>query len=383
MIDRSTFLELADIHQPHCISIYMQFEEQDKNRITLKNLLSRAEKILEETYGLDPVEIFKKLQPLSSKVEDTKWLNHPGRSLAAFIYDDQLKTYEFEKVRFENRVNVSNRLFLMPLASLLHLDNRFYFLVLSGEHVQLYDISLKEIRINPISGKLPDNIKDAVGYDVEQKSLQFRSGQEGTGEGMFHGQGAGTGEEKKKEYEIFFRNIDQILTKYITDKSTPLVLGCVEKLFPIYKEVNSYPKLWDKYVQGNFDDAGKPELQEIADKVLGDMFKLEYQKATEEFEGMLSRRKASYQIEDIIPSALDGRIDSLIIQKGTDIYGTYDPTKNKVKVDAIDKTDNTSLLNKAAIETIEHDGDVYLVEEEDLPVNESRVNAVYRYSYEE
>ena len=383
MIDRKTFLELADIHIPHCVSIYMYFEEPEKNRVTLKNSISNAEKKLKEAYGLDPKTLDKKLRPLSSRLEDPEWLESRHKSVAAFIYDKELNVYEFDNLKFEDKVVVSDHLFLLPLASILHLDKEFYFLTLSSEKVKLYHISMNTITESPISSRLPDNINDVVGYDVEQKSLQFRSGQEGTGEGMFHGQGSGAEEEKKQEYEVFFREVDKKLNSNVDNTSIPLIIGCVEFLYPIYKSVNSYPNLWKKYAQGNFDKAENKELKEVSEKILSDMIRMDYQKATDEFEKFLSKGKASYGIGDIIPSAIEGRIDSLIIQKDKDIFGRYNPSENKVEVDQVEKTDNTSLLNKAAIKTIAHDGNVYIVDEDDLPVKESEVNAVYRYSHRE
>ena len=93
---------------------------------------------------------------------------------------------------------------------------------------------------------IPDSLRKAVGYDWEQKTLQFhtagtRAG--GAGGGLlFHGQGAGA-DDSKKEIQRYFRAVDSGVRNLIGNRRGPVVLATVDYLRPIYRLVRKLPNL--------------------------------------------------------------------------------------------------------------------------------------------
>ncbi|MFV0572806.1 MAG: hypothetical protein ACK5M1_10305 [Xanthomarina gelatinilytica] len=81
-----------------------------------------------------------------------------------------------------------------------------------------------------------------------------------------------------------------------------------------------------------------------------------------------------------MPAAFNGKIDALFCENKADIFGNYREENNTITVALGEESDNTiSLMNLAAIKTFLNGGDVYLLDKEDMPNPNSKLNALYRY----
>lgn len=91
--------------------------------------------------------------------------------------------------------------------------------------------------------------------------------------------------------------------------------------------------------------------------------------------------QASYEIEEIAPAALDGRIDALFIARGARHWGVIDRSTNEVELTDEPGENAHDLVSKAAVETVLHGGRAYLVNAEELPetVEEAVLAAIFRY----
>jgi len=377
MIDRNRFTELSDIHYTHCISIYMPKTNTEKDRITLKNLIRAAERDLMENHNVqerDAKKITLKIREVSNR---EGWWRQEGLGLAIFIHDDNL-FYKFYPVHFEPQMHTGERLYLLPLAPLVHMDSKLYLLVLSAGSAILLEGNRSAIREHPISSKLPRGIRDVVGYDYEEKSLQYRSGQGESNGGMYHGQGAGNQGEQKKEYMKYFREVDDMLNAKLADKSVPLVVACVDYLFPIYEEVSQYKGLYPEPITGNYDELPKERLRENVIDILNQMEEKSLRERKKIFHERLNTKEASYNPEDIIPAAFNGRVETLFVQQNAEMWGKYVEAEHKITVDENDKINNASLLNLSAIQTINNSGEVFVTGE--MPIPESVISANFRYS---
>lgn len=382
ILNKSTFLKLADVHAPHCVTIYMPTHRASgdegvrQDMITLKNRLKEAGDQL-KGFGLKPEEIDSYLDPVRELLEDKVFWRHQSDGIAIFKYNDSMETYQLPKT-FEPYTYVSDHLYVAPLAGFLNADQRFFIMALSLGKVHFYEATTYGITEVVTEGLIPESFEEAVGTQLEEESLQFRSGM---GEdGMYHSQGRGEDAEKKMEIEKYFREINEGLMEMIHDEHAPLVIACVDYLFPIYKQANTYNHLFDQYVPGNHDETGMVKLHELALGVLGNKQKEKLTQITEEFGGKLTNGTASYEENEVIKGAINGQVETLLIANNEHIYGTYDAGNYRIDRDPFHKNNNAELLNKAAIETVKHNGEVMLLDQENLPEGGSSVNAIMRYN---
>jgi len=382
MIDKKQLLTLAEVHQPNCISMYFRMEGHQKNHIILKNLAQEAEKMLDKAYGLDDKEINERLKPVYDLLDNEDWMSKPEGDVAILIYGEDNEIVEFNGTGIKSDVRVSDHLYLAPLTPLVNGAYQIYLLTLTAKKVNLYEVDDHQIIESEYSSHLPKNIESVVGGDVEQKTLQNRSGQQGGSGGgsMYHGHGAGNDSEKKLEYEKFFHEIDSQLNAHITDQSIPLVIACVDYLFPIYQEINNYQELHEHFISGNFDEVHANELHEKAKKVIDQLKADDLKERKSNFEGLLAKQQASTKIQDVVPSSFEGKIESLFIKENFEIFGRYLKNEHKIEIDSVNKLDNASLINMAAMNTAKAGGSVFILPDDKMPVSETDICAVYRYN---
>lgn len=382
---RSQFLELADIHAAHCVSIYITTHRVStpdnlyKDKMSLKNRIKQAEDQL-QGFGLTEQESRSYLKKAYDLVEDEVFWSHCSDGLALFLYNGDLQYYTLPSA-FDGFTYVSTHLYLKPLVEFLHGEGRHFIMALSLGNVHFYEATRHTITEVTTEGLIPEAIEEAVGADYEQKTLQYRSGQgeRGSSTGMFHGHGSGNDSERKLEAQKYFRAIDEGLMQMLHDERAPLVIACVDYLYPIYKEANHYKYLEKQHISGNHDRLDIMQLKEKAWEIVKDTFEQERAAAKDKYDLLLSAGKAAFNPEEVIPAAIIGRAETLFLKRGALVWGTYDRDVNKVHIDQMQRTNNAELLNKAAVEAVKNGGEVYILEEPDMPDSTTPTNAIFRY----
>lgn len=74
------------------------------------------------------------------------------------------------------------------------------------------------------------------------------------------------------------------------------------------------------------------------------------------------------------------RLTPYFVRIEQNIFGNYTEENDKITVTQSEENNHTvSLMNVVAIKTFLKGGDVYLMEKEEMPNPNSRINALYRY----
>lgn len=385
MITKQEVLKLANEQSSNHVSIYIPthragaetLDGQDK--IKLKTQLKNAKAKLEKR-GLSDKEIEEMVKPVNELVNDSEFWRHQSDGLAIFLSENTFKTYTVP-VHFKAFNYVSDEFYLKSLMPLFNGDGLFYLLTLKNDMVKFYEGTRHTITEVITPEEVPSRLEDVVGYDFEQKNLQFRSGQQGDSKsGMYHGAGEGKAEELN-EMKRYFRAVnDGIMTMLHDDQEPPLVVFCQDFQFPVYKEVNTYQNLYDEHVSGNPEDKDINQLHEETWSLLQPHFEKAREEKINLYSEYIGTGKASADVNAIIRSAIEGRIESLFVQNGAEIFGDYDNNSQEANVQGELTDNNISLLNLIAIKVFEKGGTIYIMEKEDMPDdNHKKVNALYRY----
>ncbi len=381
-VDEKIFKKLAGVHSAHSVSIYLPTVEKGLNKIQQAQLLLKDQlKELKRDfrgYQLNDSEIEIYIKPIKVLIEDGEFWRNQSEGLALFLNSSGLTTlrlpYHFDSLRF-----IADHHYLLPLAPLLHNHERYYVLALSQQSVHLFEARQSHLSEILIEDLAPARLEEVVGYDFEEKIPQFVSGDRLSGVSVFFGHGEGH-DDKKDEIIRFLREVDKAVTGFIRQgERLPLVLACVNYLYPLYKQVNSYELLLDMCVSGNQEYVKVMDLGKKAWELVSEDFRWERKKKILTCQQLSATERVSYDIKDIIPYATSGRIDSLFILKDHEQYGLYDPAKNKVELHKERLVSNTSLINKAAVDTVLNGGRVYILEQEKMPLNHTEINAFCRY----
>lgn len=369
-----------------CISIFLPTHraglDWKQDPIRLKNLLREAERKLSDN-GVDADRAEELVQPARELIPDDHFWKHQSDGLAVFLAGGGMRSYRLPR-RFEELALVQDNFYVKPLLPLLSGDGRFYLLAMSQNQVRLHEGSrdgLREIDLADI----PESLRDAVGYDWEERSLQFHTSAGPSGGGpanrsrqaMFHGHGEPE-DDVKEELEVFFRAVDTGIRDLIDDPDAPLVLAAVDYERALYRKVSKHPHLLEDGISGNPERVHANELHARAWEIVEPEFQAEIRRAAERYEELASAGKVNSNPREIVPAADDGRVDTLFVPRGRRLWGSYDREARAVTLSDEEGPGVFDLFDSAAVKTLTKGGTVYSVNGDELP-GPGPMAAIYRY----
>ena len=244
------------------------------------------------------------------------------------------------------------------------------------DRVQLFEATRHEVREINVEEMVPSQLEERVGFDYEQKNYKHQSVAQGASVSQGYG---GAERDRKNEFLRFFRAVDKGLHPLLREEKDPLIVCCQDYLFPIYQEANTYQFLFPKCIPGNPQDfENLKDLHVKAWELMEPHFDKEKEMKMHQFRESNPGR-TSREVKEIIPAIFEGKVDTLFIQDGEDLWGNYNPDMASVEISDNGHNGKLSLMNLAAVKVIEQGGTVYLLEKDAMPDMSSKMNAVYRY----
>ncbi|HEX2970208.1 MAG TPA: hypothetical protein VHO46_14010 [Bacteroidales bacterium] len=382
-LKKDDLLRLSQYHNKTCISIYIPTHRlgvetlKGQDSINLKNQLRKIRNKL-SSQGLNSREIEKLVNPVLSLIDDTDFWRHQSEGLAVFVSEDVFEKYTVP-VPFAEFNYLSSSFYLKQLFPLFNDYGHFFLLTLKKDDVKFFEGNKYGLTEINVEGLVPSRLEDSVGYDFEQKQIQFRTQLGGNKPGSFHGHGESEARDKN-ELLVFFREIDKgIMSKLHDQQEPPLILCCLDYFYPVYREACTHKNLFPKFISGNPTDFDTRSLHIKAWEALEPYFMQGFLSRKERYLIGIDKGKASSNIREIVPAAVSGKIDTLFLEKNTDIFGIYDPSTGGISIQEEQSTAGESLLNLAAKKVFEQGGAVYLLEKHHMPDGSSEVNALFRY----
>ena len=378
--------ELATFSGINCVSIYLPTHQRGRevnegqDTIVLKNHYQNIRSQM-EAKGISEGEANQYLRPIRQLIDDASFWRYQNNGLAIFLGDDFFKTIKLPySVREFSWLSTSFDLGqLVPLTA----QNRsFYILGVSLNKVRLLEADEHNAEEIDLPGQVPEGMDDALSYYDFEKALQHHSGanQGSSGNTIYHGQG-GDGDKDDVYIEEYFRRVDDALSQMIAHSDCPVVLAAVEEWHPIFRKANTKIKIYHQGITGNPDDMSPTDLHHKAKVLLQDYFTKDQQKDTERYQALAGSNQASYDIHEIAPAAIDGRIESIFIVAGAHRWGVIDRSDNSVDVQEQPSENAQDLVSKSAVETVLHGGKAYLIQKDQLPetIDDAEMAAVFRW----
>jgi hypothetical protein len=371
---------LVDERTAPLISISLPTErigsETRQNPIRFKKLLRDAEERVIRG-GMRAAEAQQILDPARKLLDDAPFWQRQSDGLVVYV-SPRLFRYHRLPFKPEELVVVGERFYVKPILRALISRRQFYILALSQNRVRLLEATQTGAR-ELVTKEIPSSLAEALKYEQPEKQLQYRTlpGVSGRGTAIFHGQGASI-EVYKDRILRFCHQVDDGVRKQLMNQRAPLVFAGVDFLFPIYKEVNTYPNLMPEPIVGNPDELGPDELRKRAWKIVQPFFEQERHAAATYYRQVANTPRAAHRISQVAPAAYRGHVEVLFVQMGVQLWGTFAPDVGAVHELEQAQPGSEDMLDFAATHTLLHGGAVYAVEGEQMP-NSTSVAAVLRY----
>lgn len=375
------FKSLAEIKSDQAISIYLPThrfgKKTEQDPIRFKNLLNEAEKRL-LNQGLRKPVVDSLLRPALDMLPNAGFWKYNSDGLAVFITADFFKVYRLP-ITFEELIVTSSQFHLKPLLPFFARDGHFYVLSLSQKQCKLYEGTKHTIDEIEFEETLPD-FAEAMKYDQFSKELQFHTSIATTSGGenaaMFHGHDPS--DDDKKRLLQWFQKVDQTISTLLADENSPMVLAGVEYLIPIYKEASSYANIVENSIKGNPEELRPEEIHKKAWPILMPRFSQEEKDAKERYFELKNKGQTSQSIDEALFAAHHGKIETLFIAIGEQVWGDYDIEKQTLEIHTSNLSGDYDLLDVAAIQTIQNGGNVFMVDAENIP-DHNHLAAIFRY----
>jgi hypothetical protein len=368
-------------HGP-CVSMYMPtqgiYPGQQQDQTRFENLVRRGTELL-ISHGISSTEAEALMKPTHEMLDETEFWRHQDHGLAHFVARDFRQTF---RISFspEELVMVGDRFHLKPLLRLLVGDGRFYVLAVSRNNVRLLQGTKHEVSAVDLE-TVPPSLAEALKFDDPEQQYRYHTSGSAAGgrpQAIFHGQGIGV-DDAKENLLRYFRAIDRGLHEFLRDKRDPLIFAGVEYYFPIYREANTYPYLMEDAITGSPDYVTNEQLLESAWKIVEPWFWREEEQEAERYRRWAGTGLTASDLSTIIPAAIQGRVESLILAMNQPQWGCVDSAKQKVEVHDRAQPGDEDLVDCAAIETLLHGGRVFVVDPEKVPESNHLAAAVLRY----
>ncbi len=349
--------------------------ESRQSSTRLKNLARKAEGLLRER-GVKPGEIRALLNPVYHWIDNILLLAPKENGLALFLQPDHLRVLQLP-FSVEESVTLSDRWRVRPLIPLVTGDGNYHLLALSLAGSRLFDCTRLKMVERPVPG-LPASLKEiAAAYE------DARTPRHPTPAGRSGGVAKGFSPVKeldKARIEAYLREVDTAVTRQISRDRAPLVIACVDYLFPLYRHLSRYGHLMDRNVSGSPETLKPDRLRAEAWEIVRPLFATARTRAFAQWEAVAGSGRVLEGIVRTLPAAAQGRIESLFLVDGVVAPGFYDPASGAVEpADVLANTDTPEdLYELAAAYVFRHGGDVYLTEPEEMPAGIGVV-AILRY----
>lgn len=364
-----------------CVSLFMPTHragrETEQDPIRFKNLIREAEESL-TAKGLRAAEVQELLKRSRGLLQDRTFWQRQSDGLAVFFSAEAFHFFRLP-MAFNELVVVSHRFHVKPLLPILTSDGTFYILALSQNQLRLLEGTRHSVDKCDLEN-VPQNLADTLPPDAfPGKEVQFHTGtSSGSGNrpAIFHGHDISN--DIKNRLMQWFRMIDKQLRGFLSDGKSPLVLAGVDTLFPLYKEVNTYPHLMDDGIPGNPEGMTPEDLHPKAWAIVEPVFKAQRNAQYARFGELAGTGQTTTDVTAAVLAAYHGRIDVLFVALGVQVWGGFTSETEGVYVhDSLEPGDE-DLLDLTAIQTLIKGGTVYVVSPERVP-DQAALAASLRY----
>ncbi len=383
LLTQARFRELAAAEGDSLITIvqpvHPEKHESQADRILFKDLIFEVTRQL-RAQSLRQPEIDRRIEPLRRLEDDSAFWRGQGNGLAVFVdADARVQSYRVP-VTPVARASVGRRYDLEPLVELMTEDGRIYILALSRHGVRLIEVSRTGHRLLEWED-LPAKLSQVMQAEAGPRPLHFHRAGPPAGDSpasIFHGATDDLSHVMQQKLRAALRRIDEALDPHLRPERAPLVLAGTPKLVGLYREASKYPYLLAEHVDGSPEHADPADLAEKARAIVRPHSEQRRRQVLEAYGAAAAHDRGSHDVGEIVLASLAGRVDTLLTDLVSDVWGRVEPTRPALEIHAEREPGDDELTNLAAVQTLRHDGRVFVIPPDQMSEH-SPLAAIYRY----
>ncbi|MFW6082830.1 MAG: hypothetical protein ACOC8C_02110 [Chloroflexota bacterium] len=388
LLSRSELEDLTKTYDKRHVSLYMPTRKSGDevlgNAIRFKNLLDRARELLVDG-GMRQPEAEELLAPARALVNDELFWQRQDDGLAVFLAREFARKHRVP-LRLEELVVVGDRFHVKPLISVLSNNGRFYVLALSQHETRLLQGTrhlITEVDLDERE-KVPETTIEVLKWEDPERQLQHHAASESTLHhgvaAVFHGHGVASEDDPKEKILRFFHRLGAGISDLLGDDDAPLVPVADDFVLARYVEANTYPHVVEDGIPQAPHELSLADLHRRAWPSVQPLFRQAEEQAREVYEHLLGTEsdRVSNKVEEVVSVSAVGRVEGLFVARDLEVWGRWQEAEGVMERHEEQRPGDRDLLDVAAVNTMLHEGWLFVVDAEDVPGGGS-VAAVFRW----
>lgn len=378
MLSRSAGFPRVSIYIP----THPTFPDADQDPIRLANALSEAEnQLIEAGWGEREVEAFT--SEAAARGKGDRFWRYQDLGLAVFIEEG---VTHWVKLPGEPRelVVVADHYHVRPLVQMLRDRGHFHVLAASEGEVRFFNGSSKHLQEVKVEN-MPSGIAELRGKTDFDADVGFHQRDRGSQVGGAQAPKYSALGESPEDYQDILldhygRDVAKAVHAHLASSSAPLVLVALPRLLGRLKNHIGYEHLLSEGAAVDPQPLDENALHSTAWGLAEPILSADRDQLLDRLRAAINGAGISYStnLEDIIKATEEGRVDTLFLAEGVNIWGHYDPQHRIVRIDYTSGPENEDLLNLLALRVLAQGGDARRLPDE--MVDEiGPIAALYRY----
>lgn len=374
--------DLLSVEQDICLSLYMptyrRHPEKQQNPIRYKNLLKQMEESLMKKYP--PAEVQKHLEPMKALTDDNDLWNYSLNGLAVFSCEGVFEVVGLHEPVSELIV-VADSFHTKPLRQYIQSVDHYHVLAINQHDYRLYEGDRHLLHEVELGDDVPRNMVEALGEELTENFSNVASyGSTGQGPAPSHHGHGGRKDELEKDAERFFRVIATVVEeKYSKPSGWPLILAALPEHHSLFHKVSKNPCLLKEGISVNPQALPIEQLNALAWQILEPEYISKLDKMANKFQLAKAKGKGSDDIDDIAVAAVEGRVDTLLVEADRLIAARVtNLTTGNIQRRDLENPKIDDLLDDMSELVTKLGGQVVVLPPDKMP-SESGLAAIFRY----
>lgn len=291
--------------------------------------------------------------------------NEVAQGLAIYVTADQINVFRLNYPAKPAFV-VGNTMHVLPLLKDFQFPLAYNLVVLRKNSYHLFQIQNRVIEEPEVDEDTPTSLTDALGNYVPADNQKQKSTGRGNGS-TFNGHNPKE-ESDKSDQLRYFQAVDEYVIKNFTNKDhLPVVLAAEPAVQGEFRKISKNKMLSDvKFEKIPSLRTSHEELLDMVRNVNAQYNHLTILELADRFNNATGAKKTLTDINKIVETAMAGSVATLFVRDGAYVA---EKDVNHVQFDTNDTTGHPSnLLNDLAITVTGFNGDVYVLPEEEMPI---------------
>ena len=368
--------QVLNHQQAPCASLYLDTHRTQPERrddpTRYRNLVRELRDSLSSAYS--PAMIAEFIAPFEHLERNEEFWNSRTEGIIVFRSPDMFLRYHVDRPVGDLAV-VAETFHVKPLLKLLQTTDRYHLLSLTRDAAHFYIGDRDHIEEVELGPDAPMTMEKALGTELTERQFT-RSNSGGTERSVGH---TTTSDEVALDTEKFFRVVDRtVLERATRNENLPVILCGVTELVGEFRRIKRNPNVLADAIVSHPSSLDRREMTKRAWSIIEPLAKQRSLNLIDLYRSAAARWMGLDDIVQVAHAAVEGRIDTLLVEDQREVPGKIDPVTGDITFDDMSQPDIDDVLDDLAVLVMRMKGTVHVLPAQAMPTA-TGVAAILRY----